>query len=118
MVRTSIRIKTFGAGSTRIWRDFTSRKRRGSLPDQFLCLEDDHVFIQRLKHGILETRVAVEKTALAQIEQKKFEEGPSGQAIKEFFLVKAATVDLFAKEGLEETELLVGQSVLHNLLRL
>jgi hypothetical protein len=59
----------------------------------------------------------IEKATLAHIEQKKFEEGPSGHTIEELLLMKAALVDVLAEEGLVQAEPLVPCAIREGLLR-
>src|ERR1700683_3181106 len=84
-----------------------SRDRRVDSSDKFSSFEHDHVFIERLQHRVAEAGAAIEKAALAYVQKQEFKQRPSGHAIKEFLLMKAALAAIFAKEGLAQAERLV-----------
>jgi hypothetical protein len=110
-------MKVFETCGFGVWSALIDRGRRRNVSGEFLSLEHDHVLVERLQHGVMETRGAVEKAELAHIKQHKFEERPTGYAIEQLLLMKTALVDIFFEEGLTRTELLVRRMILHNLQR-
>src|SRR5690348_10672906 len=87
------------AGRIRVAR---ARPLLGAL--QLLRLHDDHVFVQRLQHRVLQPGAAVEEATLAEVEQQELEEGALRQAIEEPLLVVAARVEIALRESLHPAE--------------
>ena len=84
----------------------------------FYCLEDDHVFIKRLKYCVFEPCTSIEKSAFPHVEDKKFDERPPRHPVKEFFLVEPAFVPIVAEESMSKSECPARRAVFNNLLRL
>src|SRR5450755_1513646 len=89
----------------------------GQLPRQFLRLQHDHKFVERLQPGVVEARAAIEKSALAHIEQQKLEQRARWHAIEQFLLMKSALIAVFGQARLHGTECLIGCAIAQDLLR-
>jgi hypothetical protein len=72
--------------------------------------------VERPEQGVAETGAAVEKAALAHLEQAKFDEWPSGHTREELLLVKAALVDILGEQGLSQAERPARCAILQDLL--
>ena len=84
---------------------------------KLLHLEHNHGFVDGLEQGIRKARPTIEEAALEDVKQKEFEQRSSGEPVKEFLLVEAASVEITIEEGGTEAEGLLVGAVLQDLLR-
>ena len=69
-----------------------------------------------MEQCVSEARAPIKEAELEKIKQKKLDQRPGGQAIEEFFLVKAAAVEITLKKSSSKAEGLLAETVLQNLL--
>src|SRR5882724_11649716 len=89
----------------------------GQLWALLFALEHDHVFVKGLQQRVAQAGASIEKAALAGVKQKEFQQWPRGQAIEDFFLMKAALDEVAGKKCAGEKHYKICAARVHHLPR-
>ena len=83
---------------------------------KFLHLEYDHGFVDALEQGVGEAWATIAEATFDDIEQQELDQGPSGEAVEKFLLVKTTTVEVALQKGSTQAEGFLAGAVLEDLL--